>query len=101
MQDELLERSPALGHDEQPAGLATGNEGFLDGAPPGDDLIAGFDEAGFSRLEPRPIEAARTGEVGPATLDEGALRAATERPRAGGAVAIGPPRFGSIRPATG
>ena len=40
VEDELLERLPSLGHDQQADGRAAGDERFLDGASTGDQLLA-------------------------------------------------------------
>ena len=53
VQDDLLEGAPALGHDQQPARLASGDERLLDRPAPGHDLVTGLDQAGFGRFQPR------------------------------------------------
>jgi len=42
--DEVVERFASLGHDEQPHGVATGGERFLDRVAPRDELVVGTDE---------------------------------------------------------
>ena len=39
MQHQLLERVPALRRDQEPVSAAAGDEGLLDGASPGDELL--------------------------------------------------------------
>jgi hypothetical protein len=41
VEDELLERGPALGHDEQTDRGSPGDERLFDRAPPGDQLLFG------------------------------------------------------------
>ena len=95
MQDELLEGIPALGHDQQAACLATGDKGFLDRAPAGDDLIAGFDQARFSGFEAGPAEGGGPSEVGAATIERRAIRPIAERSRGRRAVPIGATALGA------
>jgi len=102
VKDELLERLPALGYDEQPAGLAPGDEGLLDRTPAGNDLVARFDQVRLGGFEAGSTEPGRPPVVGPArlrersvgaTIEEGALGPGAER-----ALALGPPSAGEWWP---
>jgi hypothetical protein len=93
VQHELLERAAALGHDEEPASLAPGDERFLDRTPAGNDLVVPFDEAGFGRFEPRAIECGRRRVGGSPPLDPRSFRPGPE-----GALAPRPAGIGSEWP---
>ena len=78
VEDQLLERVPALWRDQQPVGAAARDEGLLDGAPPGDELLVlgeGFDDGGG--FEPRP---GRTRRIRAAALRWTAVDPWTARP---------------------
>jgi hypothetical protein len=52
VENQALERVPALRYDEQPPRIATCREGLLDGAAAGNDLVVGRDELGERDVGP-------------------------------------------------
>jgi hypothetical protein len=79
VEDELLEGLPALRDDEEAHGVATGDEGLLDGTAAGDELLALLEELRGGLGRPRDGRVRRRpGGDGPwGTLDARALERRT------------------------
>ena len=105
VQDELLEGVPALGHDQQPACLAAGDERFLNRTAAGHDLVAGLDQSRLGGLQARAVEGRRAGEIRTTTIKRRPVRsihegAGRKRPVAVRPVTIGPLGTTAIWPLT-
>ena len=61
VQDDLLERRPALGHDQQSMRRATGDERLLDRAATGDELLVLGERLG--RRQRRAVRGVRVGAI--------------------------------------
>jgi hypothetical protein len=101
VQDELLEGLPTLGHDQQAACLASSDEGFFDRTAAGHDLVSGFDQSGFRRLEAGPVEGCGAGDVRTTAIERRTIRPVRERARGRRAVSIRAATLGAEGPPTG